>query len=369
MKAASSSTIVTIRDVAAAAGVHVSTVSRALDPARRSLISTEVLRSVERAAERLGYRANRAASALRTGRTRTIGVLVPDITNAVFPPILGGIEASASARGYFVFLANVPDPALAKEVVERMLAQQVAGVISAIATRDDPSIALLLRSKVAAVLVNRADETGRLSAVVSDDRLAMKLAVGHLVALGHKRIAHLAGPQQVPTGVARRQGFEQALRDCGLAPHAIIECDRYSRDAGRISMQRLLTEAAGATAVVCCNDLIALGAYDAVRAAGPAHSAGRIRHGPQRHAAGRHDRAAAHHHPPAAPGAWLACDRDAAGTHRAVKHGSAKSFDHGVAAGVGGAGIDGRACRGFLSHNVFCTTPVKPKSEAPLPGL
>ncbi|MEP6558943.1 MAG: LacI family DNA-binding transcriptional regulator [Burkholderiales bacterium] len=268
MKEAAGSGIVTIREVAAAAGVHVSTVSRALDPAKRSLISAEVLRSVERAAERLGYRANRAASALRTGRTRTIGVLVPDITNAVFPPILGGIEASASARGYFVFLANVPDPALAKDVVERMLAQQVAGVISAIAMRDDPLTALLLRDNVAAVLVNRADESGRLSAVVSDDRLAMKLAVDHLVALGHRRIAHLAGPQNVPTGLARCQGFEQALRDHALAPLGVIECDRYSREAGRTAMQHLLAESAGATAVVCCNDLVALGAYDALRAAG-----------------------------------------------------------------------------------------------------
>ncbi len=268
MKTASSGGSVTIRDVAIAAGVHVSTVSRALDPARRSLISVEVLRTVERAAERLGYRANRAASALRTGRTRTIGVLIPDITNAVFPPILGGIEASASARGYFVFFANVPDPALAPETIERMLAQQVAGVISAVAIRDDPLTALLLRSNIAAVLVNRSDESGRLSAVVSDDRLAMKLAVDHLVALGHRRIAHLAGPQGVPTGRARRQGFEQALRDHALSPHAVIECDRYSRDAGRAATQGLLADAAGASAIVCCNDLVALGTYDALRSSG-----------------------------------------------------------------------------------------------------
>ena len=84
---------VTIRDVAQAAGVHVSTVSRALDPLKRKLISDEVLRTVEEAARQLGYRPNRAAAALRTGRTRTIGVLVPDMTNAVFPPMLQGIEA------------------------------------------------------------------------------------------------------------------------------------------------------------------------------------------------------------------------------------------------------------------------------------
>src|SRR6516225_5734973 len=93
----------TIRDVARVAGVHVSTVSRALDPRRSSGVSAEAMEAVTEAARKLGYRPNRAASALRTGRTHTIGVLVPDITNPVFPPILEGIEASAAARGFFVF--------------------------------------------------------------------------------------------------------------------------------------------------------------------------------------------------------------------------------------------------------------------------
>lgn len=256
---------VTIRDVAQAAGVHVSTVSRALNPGKRALISAEVLRVVEEAAQRLGYRPNRAASALRTGRTHTIGVLVPDITNPVFPPILQGIEASAAARGYFVFVTNVADPALARPIVERMLAQQVDGLVMAIATRDDPLVDYLAKVEMHAVLVNRADESGRLPAVVSDDRLAMKLAVDHLVSAGHRRIAHLAGPQNVPTGVGRRQGVEQALRDRGLEPAAVVECEGYSREAGRTAMQQLLAQGERPEAVVCCNDLVALGAYDVLR--------------------------------------------------------------------------------------------------------
>ena len=261
---------VTIRDVAKAAGVHVSTVSRALDPAKRSLISDEVLQSVEAAAQRLGYRPNRAASALRTGRTHTIGVLVPDMTNAVFPPILQGIEASAAARGYFVLVAHVAEASLAQAVVERMMAQRVDGIVMANATRDDPLIAFALRAGLQAVLVNRADEAGRLSAVVGDDRLAMKLAVDHLAQQqGHRRIAHLAGPQHVPTGVGRRQGFEQALKDLKLKSAGIVECSGYSREAGREAMTELLQlPGPRPEAVVCCNDLVALGAYDVLRAAG-----------------------------------------------------------------------------------------------------
>lgn len=214
--------------------------SRALSPEKRSLISDEVLRVVEEAAQRLGYRPNRAASALRTGRTHTIGVLVPDITNAVFPPILQGIEASAAARGYFVFVTNVVDPALARPVLERMLAQRVDGVILATATRDDPLVDFVAKAGMTAVLVNRADETGRLPAVVSDDRLAMKLAVDHLVGLGHKRIAHLAGPQNIPTGVGRRLGLEQALRDHRMKPLRVVECESYSREAGAAAMRQML---------------------------------------------------------------------------------------------------------------------------------
>lgn len=259
---------VTIREVAQAAGVHVSTVSRALDPQRRSLISAEVLEQVEAAARRLGYRPNRNASALRTGRSHTIGVLLPDITNAVFPPILEGIEASAASRHYFMLMANVPDPANARAVVERMLAQQVAGLVMATATRDDPLIEFVTATGLPTVLVNRADDSGRLGAVVSDDRLAMKLAVDHVVQLGHTRIAHLAGPQHLPTGVGRRQGFEQALLDRGAKPGGIVECSAYSREAGRLAMQQLLERPRRPQAVVCCNDLVALGAYDAMHAAG-----------------------------------------------------------------------------------------------------
>lgn len=263
-----SSSAVTIRDVALAAGVHVSTVSRALNPDKRGLISAEVLRVVEEAALKLGYRPNRAASALRTGRTQTIGVLLPDITNPVFPPILQGIEASAAARGYFVFVTNVVDAALARPIVERMLAQRVDGLVMAIATRDDPLVDYIAKAGMHAVLVNRADETGRLPAVVSDDRLAMKLAVDHLVATGHRRIGHLAGPQNVPTGVGRRQGVEQALRDRGLEMACVAECEGYTREAGRAAMRTLLAQHERPEAVVCCNDLVALGAYDVLHELG-----------------------------------------------------------------------------------------------------
>ncbi|HET7524383.1 MAG TPA: LacI family DNA-binding transcriptional regulator [Burkholderiaceae bacterium] len=266
---ATTSDPVTIRDVARTAGVHASTVSRALDRRRPGGVSAEVVAAIEAAARELGYRPNRAASSLRTGRTHTIGVLVPDITNPVFPPILQGIEAHAASRGTFVLVANVASSAMAVPTIERMLAQQVDGVVLATASRDDPVVDFIVESGLHAVMVNRADDSGRLASVISDDRLAMKLVVDQLVRTGCKRIAHLAGPEHLPTGVGRRLGFEQALRDRRKTPAAIVSCDAYSREAGRAAMARVLASGPQRPdAVVCSNDLLALGAYDALAAAG-----------------------------------------------------------------------------------------------------
>lgn len=272
----------TINDLALHLGVHKSTVSRAMDPARRHLIGAELLQRVEAAARELGWRPNRAAAALSTGRSRTVGVLLPDITNPVFPPILRGIEDALDAAGYFALLANTArregGSAAAQQVaqtaVERMLAQRVEGFIVATALRDDAWLDGLRASGAHIVLVNRTHEKpdgrGLLPAVVSDDLLGMRLAVDHLVALGHRRIAHLAGPSGLSTGLARRVGFEQALRSHGLVPAALAECPAYSIAAGAAAMVQLLPQAGAPpfTAVVAANDLIALGALQVLHGRG-----------------------------------------------------------------------------------------------------
>jgi LacI family transcriptional regulator len=283
----------TIHDIALHLGVHKSTVSRAMDPARRHLIGTELLRKVEAASRELGWRPNRAAAALSTGRSRTVGVLLPDITNPVFPPILRGIEDALDAEGYFALLANTArhdgGVAAAQMAVERMQAQRVEGFLVATALRDDAWLDGLRRSGARIVLVNRTNDGGaaagadpapaQLPAVISDDRLGMRLAVDHLVALGHTRIAHLAGPPGYSTGQARRAGFEQALQAHRLKPAGIVDCAAYSIEAGGAAMAQLLaarprgklrdgTGGPAFTAVVAANDLIALGALQALQGAG-----------------------------------------------------------------------------------------------------
>jgi LacI family transcriptional regulator len=262
----------TIHDLARHLGVHKSTVSRAMDPARRHLISADLLQRVQAAVRELGYRPNHAAAALSTGRSKTIGVLLPDITNPVFPPILRGIEDALDGEGYFALVANTDSSRrndAAHAAVERMQAQRVEGFLVATAVRDDAWLAGLRKSGARIVLVNRTDGRGELPAVISDDMLGMRLAVDHLVELGHRRIAHLAGPSSFSTGLARRIGFEQALRAQGLEPAAIVECEAYAVRAGQVAMSGLLAlrrpkrgpgGRSSFTAVVAANDLIALGA-------------------------------------------------------------------------------------------------------------
>ena len=270
----------TINDIAQHLGVHKSTVSRAMDPARRHLIGAEALRKVEAAARELGWRPNRAAAALSTGRSRTVGVLLPDITNPVFPPILRGIEDALDAEGYFALLANTArrdgGVAAAQMAVERMQAQRVEGFLIATALRDDAWLDGLRKSGARVVLVNRTSEGGAslLPAVTSDDALGMRLAVDHLVGLGHRRIAHLAGPAGFSTGLARRRGFEQALQAHGLTAAGMAVCASYSIESGDIGMAQLLDRGVRKrslppfTAVVAANDLIALGALQALQRQG-----------------------------------------------------------------------------------------------------
>lgn len=261
----------TIDDLARRLGVHKSTVSRAMDPARRSMVSAELLQRVETAARELGYHPNRTAAALSTGRTRTIGVLLPDITNPVFPPILKGIEDALDAEGYFALVANTRRGERAAETaVARLQAQRVEGFLIASASKNDSWIEDLRKAGTPIVLVNRGDDA-RLPAVISDDAFGMKLAVNHLVELGHKHIAHLAGPAVFSTGRARRLGFKQALAAHGLSAAGIVECNAYSIEAGRIAMATLLDEGGRNrrrlrfTGLIAANDLIALGAIQVLR--------------------------------------------------------------------------------------------------------
>lgn len=255
----------TLRDVARHAGVHPGTASRALNAATRSLVNEKTARKVLDAAEELGYRPNPIARGLKTSRSGTIGVLIPDLTNPLFPPIVRGIEDRLATKGYTAVLANSDnDPGKERIHVEMMLGRQVEGFILATAELDDPLIADVVGSDIPVVLVNRTADIERAFSVIGRDRLGTRLAVDHLVGLGHKRIAHIVGPERFSTGRARHEGFLSAMRHHGLEPDPdlIRFGDSFTEDQGAARFQELLDTGKDFTAVFAGNDLLALGCYD-----------------------------------------------------------------------------------------------------------
>jgi LacI family transcriptional regulator len=258
---------VTLKQVAEAAGVHFSTASRALNPATRGQVKPQVAERVLQTAQRLGYRANALASSLRTRRSRVIGMVVPDLASLLFPPILEGAEATLLKEGYMTIVANsANDPDRLQRILSGLVERQVDGLILATATLHGAALDDGTVARAPVVLVNRTDESGRAPAVVNDDIRGIGLAVRHVAGLGHRRVAHIAGPRWLSTGVMRLRGFSLATAELALAnpQPPVIEAEAFTREAGRSACLALLACHADITAIVAANDLLALGCYDAL---------------------------------------------------------------------------------------------------------
>ncbi len=262
---------VTLRDIAKKVGVHTSTVSRVLNPEAGAKVSREVALKVTRAAEELGYSLNPFARSLKTNQSFTIGVLIPDLTDPLFPPIMRGIEDTLSAAGYTAILANSDnDPEHERKGFETMRARKVDGLVLATAKRQDPLVATCLARKIPLVLVNREVDDHAVPAVVNDDAGGMRLITEHVISLGHRRIGHIAGPQSLSTGVNRLSGYLAAMRAHGLEvrDEDIIEAKAFTEAAGQSAAEKLLASDPELTAIVTANDMVALGVYDALAARG-----------------------------------------------------------------------------------------------------
>jgi LacI family transcriptional regulator len=261
----------TLEDVAKAAGVHKATASRALNPATDSRVSEQTVRRVRAVAQRLGYTPNTLAQGLRTARTSTIGVVLPDLTNPLFPPIVRGIEDVLAARGYVALLANTDNDSQ-REIthIDALRARRVDGFIVATARRDHPLLEAMALEGVAIVLVNRTTDRHDISAVLGNEAAGIAAAVDHLVELGHTSITHLAGPHQLSTGTTRADAFRAAMRAQGLRTRRadIVECDGYTVPAGLAAAHRLVAGNRSFTAIVAANDMIAVGALQALHSDG-----------------------------------------------------------------------------------------------------
>jgi LacI family transcriptional regulator len=257
---------VKLSDVAERAGVHPATVSRALSDSTSHMVNATTRERVVAAAQELGYRPNPIARSLKTNRSFTVAVLVPDITNPLFPPMVRGIEDALGPAGFTALVANTEnDEERARTAFESMRARQVDGCIAATATRDDGVLAEAA-AELSLVLINRRMASHAVPAVVADDRSGIRQAVEHLAALGHERIAHVAGPQWASTGAIRHAAFLETLAAVGLeADEALIRLgETFSEEQGARALPDLRDSGAEFSALVAGNDLMALGCYDAL---------------------------------------------------------------------------------------------------------
>jgi LacI family transcriptional regulator len=257
----------TIRDVARRAAVHPGTASRALNEGTRSLVKPETAERIRAAANALGYKPNYLARSFKTRRTFSVGVVIPDINNPLFPPIVRGLEERLSTAGYFALLANTEnDIERERHILNGLLGRKIDGLVLATARRKDPLLLELGRQGTPVVLVNRVVEDRAFSSVSVDDRAGANLIIEHLAGLGHYRIAHVAGPQSLSTGYRRYRGFVSSMRDCGLKPEkaGVSFGSRFSITEGLRCGAEVLSQADRPTAIVAGNDMLALGCYTAL---------------------------------------------------------------------------------------------------------
>ncbi len=261
----------TLRDVAAAARVHPATASRALNPETRLLVSEDTARRVTAAAAKLGYRPNPVARSLRTRRSHTVGVLIPDLNNPLFPPIVRGLEDKLAAAGYVALIGNTDaDASRERLIFEQMRARHVDGFVLATATLHDRLLAEVAAADLPVVLMNRLSQDYSFPAVSVDNEQGARMAVSHLARLGHTRIAHIAGPQEASTGVSRLRGFREGMASHGLEvkEDLIAYAGRYTVEDGTRCAGELLAVPGGFTAVAAANDMLAVGCYAALDEAG-----------------------------------------------------------------------------------------------------
>jgi LacI family transcriptional regulator len=261
----------TLRDVAAAARVHPATASRALNPETRILVSEETARRVTEAAAALGYRPNPVARSLRTRRSHTVGVLIPDLNNPLFPPMVRGLEDRLAEAGYVALLGNTDgDTGREQNIFEQMRARHVDGFVLATAHTDDPVLAEAASADLPVVLMNRLDPEHDFSSVSVDNEQGMRMSVAHLAGLGHTRIAHIAGPQQMSTGEGRLRGYFEGLKTATLEAEddLIVSATAFTVEEGTRCCRELLGRGADFTAVAVANDMLAVGCYTALDEAG-----------------------------------------------------------------------------------------------------
>ncbi len=226
---------------------------------------------MERAAAELAYTPDPVARSLRTRRSGVVGVVVPDLTNPVIPPIVRGIEAVLWTSGIVCVLADTDNsPEREAQIVSELRDRRCDGLILSSSTRTSPVPAQLAADGIPAVLVTRGTDRAYLPFVTSDDGSGIEALVGHLAELGHSRLAYLAGPPELSTTATRRDAFVAAVTRHRIDPAAIrlASCSAYTVAAALPVARALVASDRQPTAIIAGNDMIAIGCIAALEEAG-----------------------------------------------------------------------------------------------------
>jgi DNA-binding LacI/PurR family transcriptional regulator len=254
---------VTAMDVARAAGVSQSAVSRVFTPGASASPATAA--KVRAAAERLGYRPDPLARAMITGRTRIIGLVVAYLDNQFYPLALERLSRALQERGYHI-LVFMAENATAKvaEVVQELIDYRVDGIITASVAMSNDLTARLLALGIPVVNFNRGQDDPRLTDVTSDNVAGGRKATGFLIAGGHRRIAHVMGWQGASTGRDRAEGFRQAMAAAGMTPFAMVD-GMYARETAAEVARDLCAGPVRPDAIFVGNDHMAFAVLDELR--------------------------------------------------------------------------------------------------------
>jgi LacI family transcriptional regulator len=258
----------TIKDVAREAGVSTATVSRVINGHER--VSAGMRERVLEAAGRLGYRPNAMARSLRSESTRTLGLVVSNVMNPFFTAVARAVEDAARERGYSVILCNADeDPEKEELYLDVLLGRRVDGVLVSPARAASPHLADVLEEGVPVVFVDRHIAGMDVPVVRADGRRAVGELVEYLVGLGHRELAVISGPPEVVPGAERLEAFLAAAERSGASvPEERVRVGDFRRASGVRAMRELLALEPRPTAVFVANNLMTLGALQALRAAG-----------------------------------------------------------------------------------------------------
>ena len=248
-----------IRTVAALAKVSIATVSRTINGS--PAVSDRLMKRVWQAIEQLNYFPNTHARSLVSGRSRILGIIVENITNPFFPELIQNFEEIAVAHGYEILVSSSnSDPAVLTNCVRRMLERKVEGVAVMTFGEEEPVLDQLTHRDIPMVLAEFKLDDPKTSTILLDYTTGVRAAISHLMGLGHRRIGFLAGPHKLHSAITRENDFRTAMREAGLEvdPAWVIECDHTLR-GGVAGFERLRALDSQPTAVLCSNDMTAIG--------------------------------------------------------------------------------------------------------------